>query len=78
MPIEKHNLIDEFPLHRERIHQLKLEDAQFAQQFAEYHDVDHEIRRIAQEIETPGDEYVENLKRRRVHLKDALFKQLEA
>jgi uncharacterized protein YdcH (DUF465 family) len=76
MTLEKHDLVHEFPQHRERIHQLKTENAHFAKLFAEYHEVDHEIHRIEQEVETPGDAYVEGLKKKRVALKDELFAML--
>lgn len=78
MTIEKHDLVHEFPEYRAAIHQLKTSDAQFASLFAEYHELDHEIRRIEQEIETPGDEYVESRKRQRVQLKDQLYGMLRA
>lgn len=77
MTVEKHDLLHEFPEHRERIHVLKLQDAHFARLFAEYHDVDHELRRIGQELETPSDAVVEQLKQRRVHLKDQLYGLLQ-
>ena len=78
MTIEKHDLIHDLPEYKDRIHQLKMGDAHFAKLFAEYHEIDHEVRRIEQELETPGDEYVEQLKNRRVHLKDQLFDRLRA
>ncbi|MCK5423119.1 MAG: DUF465 domain-containing protein [Deltaproteobacteria bacterium] len=70
--IEKHDLIHEFPEHRERIHQLKVEDSHFAKLFEEYHDVDHEVRRIEMEIEATSDEYLEDKKKQRLLLKDQL------
>lgn len=76
MSLEKHDLVHEFPQFREKIHTLKTQDAHFAKLFDAYHEVDHEIHRIEQEVETPGDEYVENLKRRRVQLKDELYTML--
>lgn len=76
MSIDKHDLVHEFPQHRDRIHELKLTDAHFARLFAAYHELDHEIRRIELELETPGDEYVEQRKRERVRLKDELFERL--
>ena len=69
--IEKHDLIHEFPEHRERIHQLKVEDSRFAKLFEEYHDVDHEVRRIEMEIEARSDEYIEDKKKQRLLLKTA-------
>jgi hypothetical protein len=65
--------VHEFPEHKERIHQLKMENAHFARLFKEYDDLDHELRRIQQEIETPSDEVVETFKKKRLHLKDELL-----
>ncbi|MCK5336816.1 MAG: YdcH family protein [Gammaproteobacteria bacterium] len=70
---EKHDLIHEFPEHKERIHELKLENNHFAKMFNKYHETDHEIKRIEEGIETPTDEYLETLKKDRLHLKDELL-----
>ena len=69
----EHPLISEFPELRDKIHDLKVSDHHFAKLFAEYHDVDHELHRIEQEIETPSDAYTEELKKKRLHLKDQLY-----
>ncbi len=74
---EHHDLIHELPEYREQIHQLKISNNHFARLFDEYHDVDHEIRRIEQEIETPSDVYAEDLKKKRLHLKDELYAMLQ-
>ena len=69
----EHPLITEFPELRDKIHELKVSDHHFAKLFTEYHDVDHELHRIEQEIETPSDAYTEDLKKKRLHLKDQLY-----
>lgn len=74
---EKHDLIHEFPEYKDRIHELKVNDPEFARLFEEYHDVDHEVRRIEEGIETPSDEYTEELKLRRLKLKDELYAMLK-
>ena len=78
MPIEKHDLIHELPEYRERIHELKMSDRHFAKIFDEYHEIDHEIHRIEEGIETPSDDYVEELKKKRLQMKDELFSMLKA
>ncbi|MDD3763361.1 MAG: DUF465 domain-containing protein [Nevskiales bacterium] len=78
MTIEKHDLVHEFPELRDKIHELKVNNAHFAKLFAEYHEVDREVRRIEEEIETPSDAYVEEVKLKRVHLKDQLYAMLTA
>ncbi|HDP89901.1 MAG TPA: DUF465 domain-containing protein [Thioalkalivibrio sp.] len=70
---EHHDLLHEFPEHKDRIHELKTADTHFARLFDEYHEVDRELRRVQQEIETPSDEFVEDLKKKRLHLKDQLY-----
>jgi hypothetical protein len=75
---EPHDLLHEFPEHKARIHELKMEDGHFAKMFKDYDELDHELRRIQQEIETPSDEVVEELKKKRLYLKDQMFKMLIA
>ena len=73
MRVEKHDLAHEFPEYRDQIHQLKMTDQHFSNLFEEYHDVDHEVRRIEMEIETTSDDYLQNRKKRRLFLKDELY-----
>ena len=75
---EKHDLIHELPEHRERIHQLKVSDEHFAKLFDEYHELDHEILRMEEGIETPSDDVLEELKKKRLYLKDQLFSMIMA
>ncbi len=71
--LEKHDLIHELPEHRERIHELKTQNNHFSRLFDEYHDVNHEIRRIEMEIEPTSDVYLEERKKQRLLLKDQLY-----
>ncbi len=73
---EHHDLVHEFPEYRDKIHEMKTANAHFAKLFEEYHEVDREVRRIEQEVETPSDEYAEEQKKKRLALKDALFAML--
>lgn len=70
---EKHDLLHEFPEHKERIHELKMSNNHFAKLFDEYHEIEHEVRRIEEGNETPSDEYTEELKKKRLKLKDDLY-----
>ena len=74
---EKHDLIHELPEYRETIHNLKMTDSHFAKLFDEYHEVDHEVHRIESNIETTSDEYLESMKKQRLHLKDELFQLIK-
>lgn len=75
---EKHDLVHEFPEHREQIHTLKVNNNHFARLFDEYHDVNHEVRRIESGVEPTSDEYLEDRKKQRLLLKDELYKMLQA
>lgn len=74
---EHHRLAEEFPEYKERIHELKTHDAHFAKLYEQYHEVDDEVYRIEEEIETPSDDYTEELKKKRLHLKDELVRMLQ-
>ncbi|HFD79696.1 MAG TPA: DUF465 domain-containing protein [Gammaproteobacteria bacterium] len=78
MPIEKHDLAHEFPQYRERIHELKMNNQHFSNLFREYHDIDHEVRRIEIGAEISSDSYLEERKKRRLLLKDELYALLRA
>ncbi len=74
---EKHDLIHEFPEYKDKIHQLKTSDSHFAELFEQYHEVEHEVRRIEEGIETTSDDYLEERKKLRLNLKDQLFEMLQ-
>lgn len=76
MPIEKHDLHHEFPEYRDEIHDLKINNAHFARLFKEYHEVDKEVLRIEEQIETPADEVTVERKAHRLALKDALHQMI--
>ena len=44
--MEKHDLLHEFPEHKDKIHNLKIENAHFRKLFDDYHEIEHEVRRI--------------------------------
>ena len=77
MTIEQHrDLAHEFPELRQRVHDLKEGNAEFRTLYTRYQELDNEIHRIEQEIETPSDAYTDELKRQRAHLKDRLYGML--
>lgn len=77
MDLQHHrDLAHEFPRLKHRIHELKQSTPEFRHLYEEYQSVDNEVLRIEQEIETPSDDYTEDLKRRRVQLKDRLYGML--
>jgi uncharacterized protein YdcH (DUF465 family) len=72
-----HELQDEFPEFRARIHELKGSDSHFQRLSEEYHRLNREIHRIEAEIEAVSDEVAEDLKKKRLRLKDELFAMLQ-
>jgi len=74
---EKHDLVHEFPEHRDTIHKLKTTNNHFARLFDEYHQVDHEVRRIETGIENTSDEYLDERKKVRLNLKDELYRMIQ-
>ncbi len=75
---EHHDLNHEFPEYKELIHKLKMENAHFAKLCREYDETDKEVYRIEEQIETPSDDYAEEVKKRRLALKDEIFAMLKS
>lgn len=74
MSTEHHiDLNKEFPEFKDKIHQLKVSNAHFGKLYQKYQELDNEIYRIEQEIETPSDTYTETLKKQRLKLKDEMY-----
>jgi uncharacterized protein YdcH (DUF465 family) len=78
MILEKHDLHSEFPEFNDEIHHLKINNAHFSRLFKEYHGVNQEVVRIEQGLENTSDTYLEQLKLKRLNLKDNLFIMLKA
>ncbi|HIO91221.1 MAG TPA: DUF465 domain-containing protein [Leucothrix mucor] len=74
---EAHDLHHEFPEFNDQIHELKLSNGHFQRLFKEYDELSHTLKRVEQEIETPSDEVVEEMKKERLHLKDQLYVMLK-
>lgn len=73
MTVPHHDLLSEFPEFKERIHTLKVSDAHFRRLFEEYNALDVQVRRIEDEVEHASDDALEDLKKKRLALKDQLF-----
>ena len=75
--MEKHDIIHEFPQLKDKVHELKVSDAHFRRLFDEYHELDHEIHRFETNAEITSDEHLTELRKKRVHLKDEIFRMLQ-
>ncbi|MBI2469617.1 MAG: DUF465 domain-containing protein [Planctomycetes bacterium] len=76
MQHEHHDLIHEFPEYREQIHNLKTTNEQFRELFDAYHKIDREVYRVENNIEPRAAVALEELKKRRLAIKDELFRIL--
>tara|TARA_B100000378_G_scaffold41638_1_gene31081 strand:- start:86 stop:322 length:237 start_codon:yes stop_codon:yes gene_type:complete len=72
-----HELADEFPEFTARIHELKVEDAHFAKLFDDYHEVNRAIHRAEENIEPTDDVHMEEMRKRRMVLKDEIYGMLK-
>ncbi|NBJ11512.1 YdcH family protein [Microvirga arsenatis] len=71
------DLADDFPDKVDRIHQLKTSNNRFARLYDEYNELNRTIHRIETRVEPKPEEVEEELKRRRLHIKDEIMAMLE-
>ncbi|HRY07744.1 MAG TPA: YdcH family protein [Hyphomicrobiaceae bacterium] len=71
-----HEIPDEFPEYKDKIHDLKTSNAHFARLFEEYHELNREVHRIEAAGINTSDEEFENLKLVRLRLKDEIYEML--
>lgn len=72
-----HELAAEFPEYKDRIHDLKTTDAHFLRLFDDYHQVNREVHRAEAAGLNITDEHYEELKKKRMTLKDELYAMLK-
>jgi len=78
MSVEHHDLIHEFPQLKEKIHELKVSDVHFRGLFDEYHRLTRSIEKMEDEVTPVATRTEEDAKKRRLHLKDELYRLLIA
>ena len=76
--MERHDLLREFPEHKTTILQLREGSPSFSKKYDEYTLLDEQIYRIETGAENTSDEYLNELRLKRVHLKDELYRQMLA
>ena len=74
--MERHDLIHEFPEHREKILILQKQSNRFRKLFEDYKETDHQIYRIEEGMVVTTDERLNELRMKRVYLKDSVYRQL--
>lgn len=75
--LTSHPLSKEFPELLETMQQLKTTNGHFSNLLDKYEQLDAEILKIEEQLETPADSYAEDLKKQRVQLKDELYHMLK-
>jgi len=71
-----HELAEEFPDHKQKLHDLKVSEAHFARLAEQYHELNREIHRIEAAGVNTSDETFEDLKKKRLALKDEIYAML--
>lgn len=72
-----HELAEEFPDDAGRISTLKQSDAHFARLVEDYHEVNRAVHRAETHVEPVGEAHEAELRRRRMQLKDEIFRRLQ-
>lgn len=67
-----HELAEEFPEDVDLMHRLKSSDAHFARLADEYHSVNRDIHRVETRVEAASDFHEEDLRKKRMKLKDEI------
>ncbi|MBU2582684.1 MAG: DUF465 domain-containing protein [Alphaproteobacteria bacterium] len=71
-----HELAEEFPDMKDRIHELKLSNGHFARLADEYHTLNREIHRVEAAGINVDDPTFEDLKKKRLAMKDEIYRML--
>ena len=71
------DLTEDFPDKADRIRQLKASDNRFARLYDEYNELNRTIHRVETRVEPKPEEVEEELKRRRLQIKDEIMAMLD-
>lgn len=77
MPLIRHPLIKEFPEFKDQIHDLKMKNNHFSKLMQQYEELDKQVFRIESSAKPTGDEYIRDLKKKRLKLKDDLHSMIK-
>jgi uncharacterized protein YdcH (DUF465 family) len=71
------DLAQDFPDKVDRIHQLKTSNNRFARLYDEYNELNRTIHRVETRVEPKPEEVEDELKRRRLQIKDEIMTMLD-
>lgn len=66
-----------FPEYRELISRLKVSDPHFRHLFGKHNDLDQRVKNMEAHIEPTSPEDIENLKKKKLRLKDEMYELLK-
>jgi len=72
-----HELADDTPEYKQKIHDLRLANAHFAKLVDAYHDVNREVHRMETRVETVDETTEHEARKRRMALKDEIMAMLQ-
>jgi uncharacterized protein len=72
-----HELVEEFPAKKERIHELNQSDAHFSKLSEKYHDLNRQIHRVETNVEPADEGFEKQLRRQRLALMDEIAAYLK-
>jgi uncharacterized protein len=78
MELLNHDLAHEFPEHLEKMRELKMSDQHFAKLFADYDETNKSIIHHEQSGMSIADEALEELKKKRLKIKDDIYQILKS
>lgn len=73
-----HELAEEFPEHVEKMSELKTGNAHFQKLFDEYHEINRAVHRAETDVEPTDDLNMETMRKKRMMLKDEIYRMLTA
>lgn len=73
-----HQIADEFPEYQDRLRELKQSDGHFARMLDEYDEINRAIHRAETDIEPTDDAHMQDMRKRRMGLKDEIFARLRS
>jgi len=71
-----HQLAEEFPEFKVKMHELKMSDQHFSRCFDEYHQINRQVHRSETDVEPVSDEVMYDLRKQRMSLKDEIYGML--
>ena len=77
MDLLNHDLAHEFPEHLQKMRSLKASDPKFSSLFAQYDADNHDIARFEECVGAINDDAMDDLKKRRLKVKDEIYQILK-